>query len=346
MKFHLALAALLLMGAATAQEYSARYRVTFSGQWSGSSHPGSFPNNAHFSPLVGLTHDAQGQIWQPGELASAGIERMAETGGTGTLNSEIDSLIVQGLAESRLNDAGANAEGTVVFEFEISESHPQVSLVTMIAPSPDWFVGIHGVDLREDGIWSAERVIELLPYDSGTDSGTAFTSANQDTSPAELISRLDTEPFPNAVPLASLRFERLSSEGVPTGHSISGQHSGTWIIDGQLDQGLFMNVGDASGQPFVFVSWFTFMNGEPFWLAGNQVFNDGDGQIEITLQSLQGPEFLDDSGVPASREPFGTLSLTAAGCDSFLADYDFGINGAGSVVLDRLTNTLGHACGE
>lgn len=197
----------------SAQEYSATYRVTFVGEWSSQSHPTNFPSGAHFSPLIGNTHNETGMIWQPNELATSGIEVMAETGGTTTLSNEINALITQGHSEFILNGNGPDNIDMVSIEFEISYSHPLVSLVTMIAPSPDWFVGAHGVNLIDNEFWVEEVMFDLLPYDSGTDSGSNFTSSNQDTNPAEPISLITVSPLDNGVPLGALLFERLTVTG-------------------------------------------------------------------------------------------------------------------------------------
>ena len=62
----------------------------------------------------------------------------------------------------------------------------------MIAPSPDWFVGVHGLELRNEEGWIPEIVVDLLPYDAGTEDGNRFDIENPATSPHETIERLDT----------------------------------------------------------------------------------------------------------------------------------------------------------
>jgi hypothetical protein len=73
----------------------------------------------------------------------------------------------------------------------------------MIAPSPDWFVGVSNFDLCENGEWITNRSIDLYPYDAGTDSGVNYTSPNQDTNPKENITILTTGVFNvnNTVPI-------------------------------------------------------------------------------------------------------------------------------------------------
>ena len=75
---------------------------------------------------------------------------------------------------------------------------PLVSVIARISPSPDWFIGVHDIDLcdRKNGKWLMSRkVYPLYPYDAGTDSGAQFTSQNQATSPPRDISRLEGGPL-------------------------------------------------------------------------------------------------------------------------------------------------------
>ena len=173
----------------------ARYRVTFQATWSAETHPTNFPANPHFSGLVGATHDKDTRIWQRGELASDGIELMAETGGKTQLLPEIAELIEAGNAHGELSGGGlSTSPASVSLEFDIVSSHPFVTLVSMLAPSPDWFVGVSNLSLlSEDGTWKEREEVMLRLYDAGTDDGTTFTAANADSDPAQPISRLSSE---------------------------------------------------------------------------------------------------------------------------------------------------------
>ena len=59
----------------------------------------------------------------------------------------------------------------------------------MIAPSPDWFVGVHDFNLcnTTTGKWKESRTRDLPPYDAGTDSGPRFQSYDIVTNPPEDI---------------------------------------------------------------------------------------------------------------------------------------------------------------
>lgn len=193
---------------ALAQGDKAFYEVTFDATWSSTTHPSAFPPFAHFSPLVGATHNSGVTFWEPGALASQGIEFMAETGGTSQLQSEVNAAIGAGTAGSFLLGAGVFVPAVTSFDFMVTETHPEVSLVTMIAPSPDWFVGIHGVSLLDNGTWVQELTIPLYAYDSGTDSGLFFQSSNSNTSPPDPITLITGGPFFGTTPLGTFTFRR------------------------------------------------------------------------------------------------------------------------------------------
>ncbi|MEO7974606.1 MAG: spondin domain-containing protein, partial [Thermoanaerobaculia bacterium] len=76
---------LVFAAAAHSQTGTATYEVVFHSTWSTATHPGAFPDGGHFSPLVGGVHDQTVRFWRPGELASSGIEQMAERGRTSPL---------------------------------------------------------------------------------------------------------------------------------------------------------------------------------------------------------------------------------------------------------------------
>ncbi len=188
---------------------TATYRVVFEATWSASTHPTNFPGGAHFSPLIGVVHDEDVTFWEPDGTATPGIESMAETGGTSTLTAEIRAQI-PGDALAVINGSGIRSPGsTTIQTVTLQEDFPLVTVVTMIAPSPDWFVGVSGLSLRDAaGDWIGELEVVLYPYDAGTDSGTAYNSANDDTQPREPIHSLrGVNPFSDE-PIGTFTFTR------------------------------------------------------------------------------------------------------------------------------------------
>jgi hypothetical protein len=204
---------LRVRGSSRSPEKSARYRVTWTSTWSAETHPTDFPGaGAHFTGLIGAAHNDQVALWERGGLASPGIKSMAETGSKGALTSEVNAAITAGTTASLLSGSGISTPDQTTLEFDLTTDHPLVSLVCMVAPSPDWFVGVHGMSLFENGRWLETRTIALDSYDAGTDSGLSYRSPNEVTNPPVGISRLTGAPLDvegQIRPLGTFTFQRL-----------------------------------------------------------------------------------------------------------------------------------------
>ena len=187
------------MGSVAGASPVVRYRVVFDATWSAQTHPQSFPSNAHFSPLVGGVHTGRAEFWAVGDLASQGIEDMAELGATSTLVAEIQFAASSGNASaSTIVGSGISSPGSTSVQFNVTREFPLLTLVTMVAPSPDWFAGVAGLPLLLGGRWRDNVVVTLIAYDAGTDSGSTFTSPDLDTNPAVPIAVIHTPPLADA----------------------------------------------------------------------------------------------------------------------------------------------------
>ncbi len=173
----------------------AAYQLTFEATWSNTTHPTEFPKNPHFSGLIGTSHKPDVRLWRTGEKATPGIKNMSELGTKNPLDSEIESLIASGGACAEISGGGINpSPGIVSVTFTMTQDCKHVSVVSMIAPSPDWFLGVSGLNLYENGNWVHERIVELFAYDAGTDSGKSYASPNEPTISSEGIHRIDYSP--------------------------------------------------------------------------------------------------------------------------------------------------------
>jgi hypothetical protein len=214
-----AFAAFLLVpgGVASGATPTAQYTARFDATWSASSHPVGFPPNAHWSPLIGGTHDGSVHFWNLGELASTGIKDMAERGLTTPLDLEVGAAIGAGHAgQVILGGSIPVSPGTATATFTVSQSFPLVTLVSMIAPSPDWFVGVSSLSLLQGGDWVEQVVVPLFAYDAGTDSGTFYTAPNQVTNPPQPVAANGAAPFANGTPLGIFKFTRTSPPATAT----------------------------------------------------------------------------------------------------------------------------------
>ena len=70
--------------------------------------------------------------------------------------------------DDKFNSPGESA--TIMIT--VKDGYTLMSFISMIAPSPDWFVGLDSYDLcGKDGQWKDNIDMNLLPWDAGTDSG-------------------------------------------------------------------------------------------------------------------------------------------------------------------------------
>ncbi|MDC7999219.1 spondin domain-containing protein [Gilvibacter sediminis] len=196
---------------------TAQYSVTFESTWSQATHPhssGSLPATAHWSRLVGATHNDNVTFFEVGGLATAGIEDVAESGNNTVFFTEVADAIADNYANQEINGpALATAAGSVSIDLiETTSDYPLLTLVSMVAPSPDWIIGVNSLSLLDsEGAWIEEITVVLYPYDAGTDSGLDYTAPNMDTDPQEPISNIQgVVPF-SSEPLGTLT---ISLEGI------------------------------------------------------------------------------------------------------------------------------------
>ena len=191
----------------------ATYRVTYTGAWTAAATPGGVPDGAHFSPLIGGVHNAGVVFLEAGGTATPGIESMAERGRTATLTKEIEAAGANALSVLR-KESGSGATESATFESVVlTADHPRITLLSMIAPSPDWFVGVFGLSLLgAEGGWIEALTVNLHPYDAGTEEGEEFSFDNPATVPQGTITSLrGTDNFSDA-PMATLTFTLKSAE--------------------------------------------------------------------------------------------------------------------------------------
>jgi hypothetical protein len=185
------------------------YTVVLKSRWTRDRFPFEYPaagalTGPHFSGLIGAAHNESYAVFAPGSRPTAGLERLSEEGKHSPLDAEIRTAIGAGSAgvlfeSGPLRDFGDSLVATI----RVDADHPLVSLVAMIAPSPDWFTGVSNVNLRENGAWVDSRTLDLWAYDSGGDDGTTYKAADRDNSPKKATSQASSRHFaPSGTPLA------------------------------------------------------------------------------------------------------------------------------------------------
>ena len=186
---------------------SATYTVTFTGAWTVEATPGGVPDGVHFSPLIGGVHNADVAFLEAGGTATPGIESMAERGRTAKLTEEIEAAGANALSVLR-KESGPGATASDSFDsVTLTAEHSRITLLTMIAPSPDWFVGVFGLSLIDaEGAWIEALTVNLYPWDAGTEEGDDFSFDNAATVPAGTITSLRGEGRFSDAPIATMTF--------------------------------------------------------------------------------------------------------------------------------------------
>lgn len=138
----------------------------------------------------------------------------------------------------------------------------------------------------------------------------------------------------------------------------NGRYSGQWVVDGLPRSGLVLQFGEQgfTNPPFIFAVWFTYKNGEPFWITGNRTLgNDADltsNELTVEMLELSGGEFVTLPGsytiADTSINSIGTMTLRAVNCNKIEADLDFQEGGLGtqSLTFTRLIRLAGFDCDQ
>ena len=190
---------------------AATYTVTFQGNWTTASTPDGVVGSAHFTTLVGAVHNDMVTFWESGGTATPGVESVAELGTTGTFESEVTAAGAN--ASLVKKSIGFDPTVTATFEIEVTNDHPLFTLLSMIGPSPDWFVGVSGLSLLDtQGQWLSEHEVNLFPYDAGTEDGDGFSLSNSPTSPQGTIMSIKGMGKFSDEPMAMLTFDLQETE--------------------------------------------------------------------------------------------------------------------------------------
>nr|XP_057944609.1 spondin-1a isoform X2 [Doryrhamphus excisus] len=209
---------------------TAKYRVTFYGNWSEKIHPKDYPRRAnHWSAIIGASHSRSYVLWEYGGLASEGVRQVAELGSPVKMEEEIrqkgdDVLTVIKMKAQWPAWQPLNVRAAPSAEFSVDRARHLMSFLTMLGPSPDWNVGLSAEDLctKECG-WAQRVVQDLIPWDAGTDNGVSYESPNKPSVPQDKIRPLTSLDHPQSPfydpeggaisPVARVVVERIARKG-------------------------------------------------------------------------------------------------------------------------------------
>lgn len=196
----------------------ATYDFSLTTIWNSTDHT-SVPPGAHWSALVGATHSIENEFVEIGAVApnTDGIKDIAELGNSNNFRNEVNTAIALTKANQWINAGGlGNLVGTFIYnDLEVNENFPLITLVSMVAPSPDWFIAVNSVNLRTDNTainngWKDTFTLDVFAYDSGTDDGTDYGSANIVSNPRIPVFKLENAPI-NGNRMGTITFTFKSS---------------------------------------------------------------------------------------------------------------------------------------
>ena len=202
------------MAAASAEDDTATFEVTVHISWSAETAPYEFPTDGHMSGIIGATHNHRYVLFRDGYTASSGLELVAENGRVATLRAEFAEAKRRKRIGTEIDGPQIKkVPGSGTMTVKTTKRHPLLSLITMIAPSPDWFTGVADFPLHRDGKWIDSAELTLWAWDSGTDNGTTYQAEDDDAQPQQSVRLLATPHFltpQGVVSMGSVTIKRVS----------------------------------------------------------------------------------------------------------------------------------------
>lgn len=185
----------------------AKYEAIFEGIWSRHTHPKDFPVDewrTRFSTLIGASHSANYSLWEYGRPASQALQVLGEIGLTRSLESQMKrfSPTIRSVVKAHGLQQRSNVIGQTFAVFRVDRIHHLLSVVSKMIPSPDWIVGLSKENLcLPNCSWVDNRVIDLYPWDIGTDSGLRYDGPPSPQRPKGVIHRItSTNPMADESP--------------------------------------------------------------------------------------------------------------------------------------------------
>src|SRR5271154_4394296 len=137
---------------------SARYMIKFVSAWGADPKKIRFPPNPHTGNMFLAVHNDKFNLFNVGGFASKGI---AETSMFGTIDNLVETNMKNTNINKIMTGSVISTPGEKTFIIDPDAAYHYFSFSTMIAPSADWFTGVSGFNLIENGEWVQEKIIPL-----------------------------------------------------------------------------------------------------------------------------------------------------------------------------------------
>lgn len=182
--------------------------------WTAERHPENYPKNAQWSPMYGAVHNDLYEMYSFSSNASKAVEEVAEKGTAKALESEIETCIEDGNCREFIQFECDEKAGDCRMEgnFTVNTTFSYVSFISKATPSPDWFTGIAGLNLCNDGAWLPSVDIALNASDAGTDAGTTFTAKDKNIKVGDRLNITELDELNTTNPFYDPNFDSLEGE--------------------------------------------------------------------------------------------------------------------------------------
>ena len=103
---------------------------------------------------------------------------------------------------------------------------------------------------------------------------------------------------------------------------ISHQLAGLWTSPDWQSQGMTVFTGQRQdNSEYLFLSFYFYRNGEPFWIAGSTELNSGTSSLSLDIYEFKGASFLpDDPNSEHQKIDFGSITLIPASCNNIAVE--------------------------
>ena len=184
------------------------YKVSVVVDWSSRSHEGNYPNSAHLSQPVFWTGSSN-PVFAIEQNPSEGMKEFSVSGRTRALKQELESFIEnETISQFDIKDR-IDAPGSDSYEVTLTREDPVFSLISKLAPSPDWFLALEGVNMLEDNRWKDNVRVSMVALDGGVSGGNEFKNAINEEGTDQFISPLTDIRAVALPPFAYITFKQV-----------------------------------------------------------------------------------------------------------------------------------------
>ncbi|MDP5054928.1 MAG: spondin domain-containing protein, partial [Congregibacter sp.] len=131
------LASLALLASAIAPAGAAQFDVEIINLTRGS----------YFTPLLVAAHPPSARLFMPGESASASLQAMAEGGDISGLVADLEAISATVVANPAEGLLAPGQRTTAMLDTDAAPDNTRLSIVSMILPSNDGFMGLNAIEI-------------------------------------------------------------------------------------------------------------------------------------------------------------------------------------------------------